>query len=209
MAYTANTPNANDRINVTQQPIKDNFGGIETAFEENHGDFDGPDEGKHIKVVMPEQTILPTTGVNEGALYTKVSALNVIPKTELYFRRESDGDELNITGGLGDVNDGWYFLPSGLLVKYGKRSGLQGPALVSFAVSATIPVFATIFVVLVTTSYTDPTDIDFGRFVRLKTFLTTGFNVQCTFRTKTGDLTGDARTGLTYWAIGEPVLPTI
>ncbi len=145
MAYTANTPNANDQINNTQQPIKDNFGGIETAFEVNHGAFGSAFEGKHVKVVMPEQAAAPVPPIleNEGALYTKESSSSGAAQTELFFQFGRGFAERELTGKgpfvIGPLEeDGWSFLPSGLLIKFGVRDALRLLSTVTFPVGVDI-----------------------------------------------------------------------
>lgn len=44
---------------------------------------------------LPEQASAPSTGANEGAVYTKESG----GQSELFYREESDGDEVQITNG--------------------------------------------------------------------------------------------------------------
>lgn len=52
----------------------------------------------HVKIggiVLPEQSTVPTTGANQGAVYTK----ETLGQTELWAKEESDGDEVQVTGG--------------------------------------------------------------------------------------------------------------
>lgn len=116
MAYNNNTPLANQRLNATQAPIKDNFAGIKTLVDVNHETFDIADQGKHKFLQMPEQGAAPTTAANEGGLYTKENTTTTV--TELYFRRESDGSELPLTGGNNAANSGWAYGPNGLIFKW-------------------------------------------------------------------------------------------
>jgi len=53
------------------------------------------DGGKHRQVTLMESAAAPTTAANEGGVYTKEAT----GQSELFFREESDGDEVQITAG--------------------------------------------------------------------------------------------------------------
>lgn len=148
MAYNENIPQAADNPSQSQAQILDNFQEISTAFNLNHGNFNAGDQGKHSFLQMPEQGSAPATSANEAAIFSQESSLTGV--TELVFRRESNGDEIEFTGFLGAAN-GWTRLPSGLLLKWGSGNG-SGVHTTQFDVGATIPVFTTTYTAFVTTA---------------------------------------------------------
>lgn len=95
MTYNVRPYATNDTLSASKNQIRNNFSLIRDRFQDNHTDIDSG-EGKHKYMQMPEQTSAPTTDANEGALYTKESTINNV--TDLFYRRESDGSELQITG---------------------------------------------------------------------------------------------------------------
>jgi len=88
MAYLNNIPNANDILAISQGQIKENFSQLQTQFSVDHDSLlAGGATGKHFKLTMPEQSSDPTTGADEGVLYTKDSGT----ETDLYYRTENNG----------------------------------------------------------------------------------------------------------------------
>lgn len=140
MTYTNNIPQSTDSPSDSQPQILANFQSIATVVNKNHVDFNDGDEGKHKFLQMPEQSSAPTTGANEGGLYTKES--NSI--TELFFRRESDGTEIQLTDGDPSTGtSGYTFLPGGLLLQWGTGSGSTLGTTVNFTTS-----FSTVYQVV-------------------------------------------------------------
>jgi hypothetical protein len=78
---------------------------------------------------MPEQGSAPATAVNEGGLYTKVSN----GTTELYWRKESNGAEVQMTDGVPTGNT--TFLPGGLMLQWGSGTGQTGGAAIVYPVA--------------------------------------------------------------------------
>lgn len=148
MTYTNNIPQSTDDPTASQPLILANFQAIATVVNKNHVDFNDSDEGKHKFLQMPEQSSAPTTAANEGGLYTKES--NSI--TELYFRRESDGTEIQLTDGDPSTGaSGYTFLPGGLLLQWGTGSGSTLGTSVSFSTSFST-VYQAVGSVITTTS---------------------------------------------------------
>jgi len=195
MVYTANIPASTDNPSQSQGQIQANFNSINTAFNLNHGHFDVVgEEGKHLFMQMPVQASAPTTLINEGALYTRTSALTGV--TELVYGRQSNGSQIEFTGFLG-ATDGWTILPSGLLLKWGQVAGGAGNNAVLFPVGATIPAYTTAiysaFVSVVDSGATPNTFATLGSYIGF-----TGINVFCSQRTAT---TSSAAT-FNYFVIG-------
>jgi len=130
MAYTANTPLAGDRISDTQPIINANFVGL--------GTMTNPDEGL---IKFPFQGADPTIPAANVGLFCKVGATSGLK--ELWFKRDvgvsvpisesvRSGVTFDYTPPGGVVNTvtggGWYYLPSGAIVKYGinKVVGTEG-----------------------------------------------------------------------------------
>jgi len=112
----------------TRDQIRANFEIIRDDFAINHVAYDETGEGKHKFMQMPESGAdfdnndsAPSTAANEGALYTK-EADSV---TNLFFRQESDGAEIQLTSSQGatNANPGTTFLPGGLLMQFGSFTG--------------------------------------------------------------------------------------
>lgn len=141
MAYNENIPQAFENPSDSQGKLLANFQAISTAFNLNHGNFNDPDQGKHEFLQMPEQASAPTTLTDEAGFYSQNSTLTGV--TELVFRRESNGDEIEFTGFLG-ATDGWTRLPSGILLKWGSDSG-SGATPVTLPTGSNIPIFVAVF----------------------------------------------------------------
>ena len=146
MAYNSDIPQASDDPSQSQSLLLANFQELNTNNSVNHVALNDPDQGKHKFLQMPEQSSSPATAANEGALYTVESSLTSV--SELVFRRESSGTEIEFTSSL-DSTNGWTRLPSGILLKWG-TSTADGNTATSFPTSATIPVFSTVLSAQVT-----------------------------------------------------------
>jgi len=118
--YKDDIPQPTDRLSLSQVELLNNFAAIKALVDVNHETFTGgiSPEGKHKFMTMPEQGAAPTTLLNEGGLYAKVGVTS--GATELFFRREDDGDEIAMTEGGHATPAGWTYLPSDFLVKWGK-----------------------------------------------------------------------------------------
>jgi hypothetical protein len=193
--YNANIPQPTDRISDSQADILGNFIALNTVMGENHYTFGTANEGKHQYVSLPEQGAAPATAVNEAALYTKIGTYDAT-NSQLFFRRENNGAEIECTASSLATN-GWSYLPSGVLLKWGEgTTPAGGNWVLTFAVAATIPVFADVYQVMITTSSNTPGDTN--NFVRLRTFTTTNITVYGSPRITVGN----AAVGFRYLAIG-------
>lgn len=144
MAYTSNIPQPGDNPSQSQGQILDNFIQIATAFNLNHGLFNDAAEGKHRFMQMPEQSSAPTTGANEGALYTADSGT----QPDLFYRNESNGSSQQITNtspSLVGSNYAWTF-SDGLALRFGTVAHSGTSTTVTFSTA-----FATAaYIVLIT-----------------------------------------------------------
>jgi hypothetical protein len=193
MTYQPNIPASIDIISASQSDLQNNFTALNTQYAVDHVTFTAAsDNGKHKKSTYIEQGADPTTAANEGAIYSKESSLT--SDTQLFFRRESNGTAIEMTGLLAATN-GWTRLPSGILLKWGTDSK-SGNATVTFPNPANIPAFNNIYQVLLTVEDSSGTP---NSFVYLKSISTTSFDVNAVQRTATSSSTATFR----YLAIGD------
>jgi len=185
MAYNSDIPQASDDPSQSQGQILDNFQELNTYLSVNHVDLNDGDQGKHNFMQMPEQSSSPSTAANEGALYTIEGTYT--SATELVFRRESNGDEIEFTGLLGSTN-GWTRLPSGILLKWG-TSTANGSTATNFPTGATIPVFSSVYSAQVSVQDASGTPNTFATLVSIST---TAITVYGSSRTSTSS------TAVTY-----------
>ena len=99
MSYNNNVPQAGQTLGNTRQPINTNFALIDTVEAVNHVGFNLTGAGKHKFLQMPDQASAPTTAANEGGLYVKA----VTGSSELFYRKESNGTEIQLTGVGGSI----------------------------------------------------------------------------------------------------------
>lgn len=175
-------PTAGQSLNITRDPIRNNFQSIQNSFggTTDHVDFGLGNQGKHAKITIPESAADPATAINECALYTKQSVLSGL--AELFIRKENNGDIFEFTSCLA-ANDGWTRLPSGILLKWGRGAGHAGLFAYTYAAAPTIPIFTTVFVVIVTPFYI--AGGDGNAFVRVNNFNLVGFETYQSARTTT------------------------
>lgn len=187
MAYNPNIPQPGDKIKDSQAQILANFQALAPLIDgEIPTDF----------LILPEQGAAPSTGANQMGVYTKQGSFS--SASELFVRRESDGAELNVTqSSLG--SNGWSFLPSGLLIKWGSAnvtgSGAGHTATITFPAGGTIPAFGTIYNVQVSARSTAPANIQ---------VLLNGAPGTASFSVQVSNSTGSANATATvyYFAIG-------
>lgn len=193
MAYNENIPQPTDALNQSQPQLLANFQAIDTMLNVNHVDFDSPsgDQGKHKWVSFPVQGSSPATLATEVALFSRLSSIT--SANELCFRKSSNGAVYEFTA-ADQAASGWTRLPSGILLKWGNSATIPGAQTINFPVAVTIPVFSSIFQVLITTKVAGASDT----YVLLNSFTTTGMTVTSTARTTTSN----AVSGFTYLAIG-------
>lgn len=126
-SYNNNVPTANQTIASSQVPINTNFASIKTLIDINHYDFGNALYGKHFMVEMPNQSSNPAGAATEMTLFSKQYAPTT--QSEAFIVRDVTGASApnlpipftasGVTGGAGG-GIGWYFLPCGLLIKFGQ-----------------------------------------------------------------------------------------
>lgn len=148
MAYNPNVPLAGQSKQASQPIMLDNFQEIYNFTAQDHESVDAVAalQGKHKQAVFTQQAAAPVTLATENALYVKECPFTTPASPQLYFRRESSGQEVPITAW--DVNaggHGFYFTPGGLLVKWGNvviPAAILGAITVTFDAVSGFPVFS-------------------------------------------------------------------
>lgn len=123
--YNPGVPQGNQSIAFTQAPIQQNFQSIQSLVDVNHYDFGSALAGKHKLVEMPNQSGDPAADTNEMTLYAK--QYGVTAQSEAYvLRNDLAGPNTPIPftatandNGSETAVSGWFFLPCGLIVKFG------------------------------------------------------------------------------------------
>jgi hypothetical protein len=196
-------PLATQTLGVTQPLIRGNFSTINTAFSIDHVSYLDANQGKHNQVTFPVHVgSVPAVGApiaseiylfNQNAAPTNVS--------DIWLKRGS-GTAYPITGSQ-QADNGWTYLPSGILLKWGQSGDLAGNdwTLVDFPVGPGIPVFNNIFSVQASAQVIDPqpsTNQTTASVILNSVFATTGFYI---FNRRTDGGFGYL-SRCTYFAIG-------
>jgi hypothetical protein len=145
-----NVPLAGQTLGNSRNQIQQNFQVIDTAFSVNHVGYNDPDQGKHKWVSFPVQAAAPVFLGGEVGLYNKlpVAPFPLTTVNELFVSK-SDGTQVPMTASL-QAQTGWTFLPSGILLKWGRVSTASGTQTVTFPTGATIPAFGALFSIQLT-----------------------------------------------------------
>lgn len=145
MPYHNNIPAATDRINASQPSLLENFQEIQNALAINHVTFNVANVGKHEKVVFPNLGAAPANEPpvflnTEIGLYNCINAITTIP--EIYLRRNNAATGYPMTAKVcvaaANPSTGWTYLPSGIVMKWGKTQ----TALIGGSYSVTVDLSA-------------------------------------------------------------------
>jgi hypothetical protein len=152
-----NVPLAGQTLTSSRSPINANFVTISTAFAIDHVDYNTSGQGKHNKITFPSQSSAPSFSNPEIGLYNKLPAapFPLTTRNELFIRR-ADGGETPITaagvdGGGFLASSGYYYLPSGFLIKWGVAvfptlaPHTFAAGIITLPVATNIPVFASLY----------------------------------------------------------------
>lgn len=115
-------PTAGQTLLQTRDPIYNNFSFINTQYAVDHVAFNsGGDSGKHNQITFPTGASIATPSATELVLYNATNATTA--RSEIYLRRNSGSDlpftATKTTNPSAGLYDGYTYLPSGLLIKYG------------------------------------------------------------------------------------------
>lgn len=208
MPYQQNIPQPTDLLSKSQGDLLNNFQSINTLVNVNHVTFDTADQGKHKWVTFPVQGAIPPAGAGflagEIGLYNATNATTTV--NELYINKTNTvptviqvpmtASILSTNAAPGNQTDGWSYLPSGLIIKWGSATNLGNTSFL-FPVAATIPVFTRCLTVQLTTQSGLAGDVN--TFVRLQNMTAVGFTYYAGQRTVLGV---PAVCSLQYLAIG-------
>lgn len=134
MTFDSSKPNSNESPSQFPAQAQTNWSRIEAIVSADHQWNDAADasDGKHNKARFPEQASAPSTAANEVALYSKEA--NSI--SELYMRRESDGNEIQMTtGAVSAAASGYSFLPGGVIIQWGKKTSPGTSGTITFPIA--------------------------------------------------------------------------
>lgn len=178
MAFNQDIPQSSDDPSQSQSQLLANFQALNTFLSVNHEDINDSDEGKHKFMQMPSQSSAPSTAAGETAQYVKTSAYTGNP--EWHYRRQSSGSEIDLTGSR-KASEGWFYAPSGVLIKWGTATG-SGEVTATYRVNADTPVFNQVF--YATCQCIDNVGVP-NSITTLKSFSTTQLSAYCSLRTAT------------------------
>lgn len=206
MAFLPNIPQPTDQLSISQGNILNNFtilGAI--AGNTNASSASINNTSGFNWLYLPPQGATPPAGAAFTAgnigLYSATNSVTSI--NELYINKTNQvtvvqvpatASVLSTTSAPGNNSSGWSYLPSGVILKWGKFATVPGSNTVSFPVAATIPVFTECFQVIISTTGIAAADV----FVTLNSFTATTMTVYSTNRTSTST----AVSSFTYLAIG-------
>jgi len=207
MAYQQNIPAATDVKSQSQSDIQGNFQAIKTLIDVNHVTFGAANQGKHNVVTIPlaiSSPVAPTFLATEEGLYNLVNATT--GKNELYVHRQTvdaptdvpfTASKLSNTA-IASCGNGWSYLPSGLLIKWGGVACATSPVSITPTVTSGGPNFTKVLSINVTPTDTG-TAVDFNSGQRTNAVATPGitngnFTIYCRNPSST--------TGIRYFVIG-------
>lgn len=127
--YNPDIPQPTDQPSQSQGQILDNFTSINEIWDVNHYTFASANGGKHKFLQLPIQIAAPATGVNEFGMYTA----SYTPEgggtavTNLVIKKPDTGQRIPFTASGGNEGNGYSWLASGLLMKWGISSITSPP----------------------------------------------------------------------------------
>lgn len=183
--FNNNVPQANQLIRVTQGPIESNFLAINSWVSQDHVGFnDSTNFGKHNMTTFPMQSVDPSTGSTDIALYSKASSsANGI---ELFYRYPNNGSVYQLTGGgstgsSASSTNGYSYLTTTLLLKWGIATvATTGTTVVTYPTSGGIPAFTTSVYIVNFTPAANYTQGSNGAYITNQTTTTFTFNAPST-----------------------------
>lgn len=143
MAYTSNVPQANQLISQSQPIINANFVAL-NSFGNGYAE-------------LVLQSSAPSFSSNNDGLYVLANATTGVSETYIHIQNQSAGtvdipftaSAMSNTATASCVN-GWSYLPSGLLIKWGTTAAASSPVSITPTVTSGGPNFAQVFTVYVT-----------------------------------------------------------
>lgn len=129
--FTAGTPSDGQKLGNSKVPIRNNLDALAQTIAVDHVALGLGGQGKHTVIHLPSaQASDPTTAAGEIALYQKlVGGVN-----DLFLRYESNGTVIRMTGNYNPAQNGYWFIPGGLLLQWGVNA-LPGTGTVTFPIA--------------------------------------------------------------------------
>ncbi len=192
------TPNNGQTLGSSKPQVSGNFGTIDAAFSINHIGYNLSNQGKHFLIQFPVQSSVPA-----GIIASDISLYNMLPTNPTYpatgtnelFLVKADGTTtIPITASVQNTN-GWTYLPSGILLKWGNASYASAPQTVTFPTGGNIPAFKNIFSVTLTP--VQNVSSPFNNVITINTISTTNFVI-----TNGGTFGPPSGVTVNYLAIG-------
>ena len=186
-------PLASQTLAATQNPIRQNFSTINTAFEVDHVAYGAANQGMHAKISLPVQAAAPAFGAGILGIYTLLNAIT--GKNEMVIDKETTPGTMTVpfTASVLSNNNNppmgsefWTMLPSGIKLQGASFTGVNG-GLLTVNINQVAPVipFQNLFTVIVCPFAAGGADVDFA--VRLVAITNTNqFQVYVSNRTSTG-----------------------
>lgn len=208
MAYLPNIPQSTDKLSVSQGNILNNFTILGAIAGNSNPSSNSINSSAGFNwILLASQGAVPPSGASfpagSVALYSAPSPIT--SQNELYVNKTNQAtvvqipvtaSVLSVTSAPVVFSNGWSYLPSGILLKWGGNITANGLLTVTFPTGANIPAFTTCISVFLTLE--DGTSGDANRSIRLQNVNPTNFSVYGSFRTSTGA----AASVFTYLAIG-------
>lgn len=134
-AYNRDVPDATHNPSTDQPDMKINTNSTDSIIAVDHYSFQEQlnQDGYHKQSTYPTLGVAPATLALQGAVYTKNVGAGV---TQLFYRRESLGAEIQLTG-LSTVaaNNGYITLPGGIIIQWGVVNTILTAGTVLFVTS--------------------------------------------------------------------------
>lgn len=108
-------PTAGQTLNQTRDPIRNNFTSLQNVFGVDHATYGSVNEGKHNQITFPAHVGAIGSTAGELYLFNQTAAPTNVP--DIWLKRGA-GTAFPMTGSGNAVN-GWTYLPSGILLKWG------------------------------------------------------------------------------------------
>ncbi len=169
MTWNSTWPLGSASVKANRLTGNQNTSYIESTLKVNHYFNESP-AGKHKFVSLPIY-VDPGTAAGEGAVYTKNVTDPILGSSpELFYRRESNGSPIQLSGVTADVMNGRTYILNGLLFQWG-QSTQSTNGIVKFPVTFTGNPFSIQCTVLLNTTS--------RLFIQVMTISATQFTVAC------------------------------
>lgn len=144
--YNLNIPNPPNNPSVDVTPMQQNTNAVQTLLAIDHFGFNDNQGGSHQKASLAETNLLGVPTLPSGLLGAGYETLYATTKAtggafgtagELYFVRGGSATQIQLTGPGTPTpgNNGYTFLPGGILIQWGFRAAISNGTDVTFPVA--------------------------------------------------------------------------